>query len=51
MFSYMSSWKSSKEGASFLHLAKEGDFTGNHSATKILSINIQTAVEILKMMR
>ena len=33
-----------------LHLAKEGDFTRTHSATLILSINIQIWVKILKMM-
>ena len=34
-----------------LHLAKEGDFARNHSATLILSINIQIPAEFLKMMR
>ena len=34
-----------------LHLAKEGDFARKHSATLILSFNIQIPPEILKMMR
>ena len=33
-----------------LHLAKEEDFARNHSATLILSINIQIPAEILQMM-
>ena len=47
---YMSSWKSSKGRSPSLHLAKEGDFARNRSATLILSINIQIPAEILKMM-
>ena len=47
--SYMSSLEKFKRGRSpSLHLAKEGDFTRNHSATLILSINIQILVKIWK---
>ena len=42
----------SKRGRSpSLHLAKEGDFARNHSATLILSIIIRIPAEILKMKR
>ena len=40
-----------KRGRSLLHLVREGDFARNHSATFIVSINIQILAEILKMMR
>ena len=48
----MSSWNSSKEGdIPLCNLAKEGDYARNHSATFILSINIQIPTETLKIIR